>query len=332
MTSTTKPDYWSILGISPGSDLIQIKTAFRKEARRWHPDLNVNDVNAEDRFKLVNEAYAVLSDPKKRASWESSNISFKASDDIFSNGFPTYDEYIKIVLGIEIENDPYNKYQSKETEPDNNFENELEDEFEDELEDELEDDLYNNSSQYDQSNFVPAKSPKPSPPVRKATEIETLVELSPEEALLGSSIQIELVDGTLVEVNTPPFAGDGWRLRLSGVVIGGEDHFLQLRVQTEDNLRIDGLRVFYKLELFPQDALFGCAIEVPTLNGPVTLQVPPNSSSGRLLRLRGRGLQYEELCGDQIVEIIVVIPEDLSEAELALYRRLQELSFDRFKA
>lgn len=148
--------------------------------------------------------------------------------------------------------------------------------------------------------------------------------------MCGCTIQIELVDGTLVEVDTPPFAGDGWRLRLSGVAYGGEDHFLQLRVQTEEGLRIDGLRVLYRLELFPQDALFGCAIEIPTLDGPVTLQVPPNSSSGRLLRLRGRGLEYNEFSGDQIVEIVVVIPADLSEAELALYRRLQELSDEVF--
>ena len=101
-----------------------------------------------------------------------------------------------------------------------------------------------------------------------------------------------------------------------------------MRVQTEDGLRIDGLRVLYRLELLPHDALFGCAVDVPTLDGLVTLQVPPNSSSGRLLRLRGRGMEYEELCGDQIVEIVVVIPSNLSDAEIALYRRLQELALE----
>ena len=73
MTPIGNPDYWSILGLSPGSDLDQIKRAFRKEARRWHPDLNINDINAEERFKLVNEAYAILSDPKKRIEWQTKN-------------------------------------------------------------------------------------------------------------------------------------------------------------------------------------------------------------------------------------------------------------------
>ena len=72
MTSTAKPEYWSLLGLKPDSDPSQLKRAFRREARKWHPDLNINDVNAEERFKLVNEAYAVLSDPVKKAEWENS--------------------------------------------------------------------------------------------------------------------------------------------------------------------------------------------------------------------------------------------------------------------
>jgi DnaJ-class molecular chaperone len=99
-------------------------------------------------------------------------------------------------------------------------------------------------------------------------------------------------------------------------------------VQTEEGLRVDGLRVLYRLELLPADAALGCAVDIPTLSGPVTLQVPPGSSSGRLLRLRGRGLSLNERRGDQLVEIVVVIPSSLSEAERALYRRLQELALD----
>ena len=98
---------------------------------------------------------------------------------------------------------------------------------------------------------------------------------------------------------------------------------------TDDGLRIDGLRVHYRLELLPPDAALGCAVDVPTLSGPVTLQVPPGSSSGRLLRLRGRGLQLGDDCGDQLVEIVIVIPAALDDDERALYQRLQELSLER---
>jgi DnaJ-class molecular chaperone len=123
-------------------------------------------------------------------------------------------------------------------------------------------------------------------------------------------------------------AGDGWRLRLAGVTPGGGDHFLQLRVRTEEGLRIDGLRVLYPLELTPAEAALGCQVVVPTLRGEVKLRVPPGSSSGRLLRLRGRGQEWGELRGDQLVEVRIVVPEALDDAEAALYRRLQELAND----
>ena len=70
MTSTAEPDYWSLLGVDSDCTDQQLKRAFRREARRWHPDLNSNDPIAEERFKLVNEAYAVLSDPRRREAWQ----------------------------------------------------------------------------------------------------------------------------------------------------------------------------------------------------------------------------------------------------------------------
>ena len=180
----------------------------------------------------------------------------------------------------------------------------------------------------DPENFdYPATSPYEPPPIKSFEDVETIIELSPEEALYGSSILVELEDQTVVEVDTPPFAGDGWRLRLENVAKGGKDHYLHLKVQTENGLRIDGLRVIYKLELFPPDALLGCAVDVPTLDGNVTLQVPPKSSTGRMLRLKGRGLSTGDETGDQYVEIVVVIPADIKDEEIALYTRLQELSF-----
>ena len=180
---------------------------------------------------------------------------------------------------------------------------------------------------YKRQNYeYPTTSPEEPPPVKLHQDIETIIELTPDEALYGTSILIELEDETVVEVDTPPFAGDGWRLRLENIARGGKDHYLQLKVQTECGLRIDGLRVLYKLELFPHDALLGCAVEVPTLDGNVTLQVPPKSSTGRMLRLKGRGLTFEDNVGDQYVEILVVIPADINDEEIALYTRLQELS------
>jgi hypothetical protein len=168
-------------------------------------------------------------------------------------------------------------------------------------------------------------SPAPPPPIRAETDQESIVTLSPEQALNGERVELDLPDGTVVEVWTPPRAGDGWRLRLEGVAPGGRDHFLQLRVRTPEGLRVEGLRLHFTLEISAPEAALGCHAVVPTLDGPVRLKVPAGSSSGRLLRLRSRGLSQGNEVGDQIVELRIVVPASLGEAEQALYRRLLEL-------
>jgi curved DNA-binding protein len=290
-------DYWQVLGLEPGADPARLKRAFRDQARRWHPDLNGNDPVAEERFKLVNEAYAVLSDPRRRRAWEAGEEAGGAqgggrSNDPFAQGFPNFESYLDELLGP-----PRESREEPQEEP---------------LEESRE-------------ARVTTSSPPP-PPVRASEAQETLVELEPEQALAGERVELELHDGTVVEVWTPPLAGDGWRLRLPGLAPGGADHFLHLRVRTPEGLRVDGLRVLYALELTPAEAALGCHQLVPTLAGPVRLRIPAGSSSGRLLRLRGRGLRLGEQVGDQIVELRIVVPAQLSEAEEALYRRLQELA------
>ena len=309
MTTSSKKDYLSILGLSSEFDDVELKKAFRREARKWHPDLNKNDINAEDRFKLINEAYEFLRDPVRRVKSIDSNSSNDKNFNKYSTGFPEFKDYLNSLFGFEYESE---------------LDNESYDQTSDFYEEEKPDEIFNEEefNSYD----YPARSPEEPPPVKLHQDIETIIELTPDEALSGASILIELEDQTVVEVDTPPFAGDGWRLRLENIAKGGKDHYLQLKVQTENGLRIDGLRVLYKLELFPPDALLGCAVEVPTLDGNVTLQVPPKSSTGRLLRLKGRGLSFGENIGDQFVEILVVIPADINDEEIALYTRLQELS------
>ncbi len=299
MTTSSKKDYLSILGLPPDFDDKELKKAFRREARKWHPDLNKNDLNAEERFKLINEAYEYLRDPNVRKNSSDEKKQDDKENNNFEKGFPDFQDYLDSLFGYEYSQKNYEEYDDESINTNN-------DEF--------------NNHDY------PTTSPDEPPPVKLHQDIETIIELTPDEALNGASILIELEDETVVEVDTPPFAGDGWRLRLENIAIGGKDHYLQLKVQTESGLRIDGLRVLYKLELFPHDALLGCAVEVPTLDGNVTLQVPPKSSTGRMLRLKGRGLTFEDNVGDQYVEILVVIPADINDEEIALYTRLQELS------
>ena len=307
-------DYWQVLDLAPGADGALLKQAFREQARRWHPDLNGNDPVAEERFKLVNEAYAVLSDPLRRRAWEAgegTNAGPTDQDAPFATGFPEFQDYLDTLFGTRSaaadreDPAPASEAPSVDDEEDS------------------------------PRSWVPrwgpfgaaavTPSPAPPPPVRASKDQESVVALSPEQALSGERVELDLPDGTVVELWTPPRAGDGWRLRLEGVAPGGRDHFLQLRVRTPEGLRVEGLRLHYTLELSAPEAALGCHAIVPTLGGPVRLRVPAGSSSGRLLRLRSRGLSQGNEIGDQIVELRIVVPPSLSEAEQALYRRLLEL-------
>ncbi|MEN9766464.1 DnaJ domain-containing protein [Vulcanococcus sp.] len=292
MSSSDTINHWAVLGLEPGADASSLKRAFRQQARRWHPDLNGDDPHAEEQFKAVNEAYAVLSDPVRREHWEAGlddATAAAAGLDPFATGFPAFEDYLDVLF-----NRPRRRQQE--------------------------------TSQHESRRGDVTTAPPPPPPVTATVDVESSVDLTPEQALEGVRVELDLPDGSAVEVWTPPMAGDGWRLRLAGVAPGGRDHFLQLRVRTEEGLRIDGLRVLYQLELSPAEGALGCTAVVPTLDGPVQLRIPPGSSSGRLLRLRGRGLSRGDMSGDQLVEIRLVVPQGLTEAEEALYRRLQELS------
>jgi len=301
-TAAATLDPWAVLGLAPGADAAALKRAFRAQARRWHPDLNDNDPVAEEKFKQVNEAYALLSDPRRRRAWEAGEPDPEGGPvaaDPFAAGFPAFETYLEQLFGTPRRSSAAAAGDGEEPDPAGTA-----------------------------SGSVTAAEPA-SPPVRATSPSETVVSLTPEQAQAGSRVEVELADGTVLEVWTPPLAGDGWRLRLPGLGAGGTDHFLQLRVVSDEGLRIDGLRVLYQLEISPAEAVLGCRVVVPTLQGPVKLTVPAGSSSGRLLRLRGRGLRDGDLQGDQLVELRIVVPQEVSDAELALYRRLQELALEQ---
>jgi DnaJ-class molecular chaperone len=307
-------DYWQVLDLAPGADGALLKQAFREQARRWHPDLNGNDPVAEERFKLVNEAYAVLSDPLRRRNWEAGEgtIAGPADQDApFATGFPEFQDYLDTLFGTQpvpsawedLAPIPDAPPAAEGIDPPRSW--------------------VPRWGPFGAAAVTP--SPAPPPPIRAETDQKSIVALSPEQALNGERVELDLPDGTVVEVWTPPRAGDGWRLRLEGVAPGGRDHFLQLRVRTPEGLRVEGLRLHFTLEISAPEAALGCHAVVPTLDGPVRLKVPAGSSSGRLLRLRSRGLSQGNEVGDQIVELRIVVPASLGEAEQALYRRLLEL-------
>ena len=195
MPISSKKDYLSILGLTNEFDEKELKKAFRREARKQHPDLNKNDLNAEDRFKLINEAYEYLSDPSKRDEFSETNSQNNSYSNNFRKGFPDFQDYLDSLFGYEYTPKNYDEYNN---EP-----------FQDES-------IHIDNNEFNDYEY-PATSPEEPPPVKLHQDIETIIELTPDEALNGASILIQLEDETVVEVDTPPFAGDGWRLRLENI-------------------------------------------------------------------------------------------------------------------
>ena len=202
MTTSSKKDYLSILGLSPDFDNKELKKAFRREARKWHPDLNKNDINAEERFKLINEAYEYLRDPNVRKNSSDEKNQDDKENNNFEKGFPDFQDYLDSLFGYEYSPKNYEEYDDES--------------FDDES-------INTNNDEFNNYEY-PTTSPEEPPPVKLHQDIETVIELTPDEALNGAAILIELEDETLVEVDTPPFAGDGWRLRLENIARGGKDH------------------------------------------------------------------------------------------------------------
>ncbi|KKZ11710.1 MAG: hypothetical protein TE42_07235 [Candidatus Synechococcus spongiarum SP3] len=293
-------DVWAVLGLQPGASAAELKRAFRQQARRWHPDLNPGDPTAEERFKSVNAAYAVLSAPSRQQAWQQGRDRSTSGEDL--SGFPSFEDYLAHLFG---RRQPVDRSSPSPPPP-------------------------GRAEPAQAAPPPPSRSPEssaepPSTPPKPRPWRETALALTLQQAWTGSRHLVALPDGTHVEVHTPPGAGDGWRLRLAGVAPDGGDHLLRLHVRTREGLRLDGWHVRYRLDVSPADAALGAQVTVPSLHGPVELAIPPRCSSGQLLRLRRCGFCTDEDCGDQIVELRIVIPSALPEVVVELYRQLQDL-------
>ena len=177
------------MGLSPDFDNSDLKKAFRREARKWHPDLNKNDLNAEERFKLINEAYEYLRDPNVRKNSSDEENQGDKENNNFEKGFPDFQDYLDSLFGYEYSSKSYDDYND---EP-----------FEDESIN-IDNDKFNNYE-------YPTTSPEEPPPVKLHQDIETIIELTPEEALNGATILIELEDCLLY---TSPSPRDGLLSRM----------------------------------------------------------------------------------------------------------------------
>jgi curved DNA-binding protein len=319
---TTFRDYYDVLGVSRTATADEIKKAYRKLARKHHPDVNPDDPGATDRFKEVSEAYEVLSDPEKRQRYDALGENWRAGDNFtpppgWSDGRQT---------GGAPRGQPGVQYGDLG-------------------------DLFGSQggfSDFFESLFGDRRAPRAGPEfAMRGFDREAELPLSLEEAHRGGTRRLVLPDDRepagesrtrSVEITIPPGVRDGSVLRLAGQGEAGSgnapagDLLLHVRLLPHPLFTLTGdgdLQM--ELPVAPWEAALGAKVFVPTLDGSAKLTIPPATQGGQRLRLRGQGMSRRSGGrGDEYVRLKVVNPPSLSPEERNLYEQLAAAS--RFDA
>ncbi|MDA0266599.1 MAG: J domain-containing protein [Cyanobacteria bacterium] len=311
-------NYFELLGVAQSASAADIKRAYRQMARKYHPDLNPGNKEAEERFKLLGEAYDVLSTPEKRAQyeeysrfwkqkgfWDKANAGgrFNLGKVDFSE-FGDFNRFVDQLLNRRDSPRPTPDYRpetgSRPSEPQPR--------------------RPRRNPAYDSPSSAPSR-----PTNRRDAEANLTVPL--ERAYAGGQERVRLEDGRSLEVNMPAGMVTGQRIRLKGQGIGGGNLYLRIEVEPHPFFTVDGNNIVCRVPITPSEAALGGTIEVPTLDGPVRMTIPAGVQSGKRLRLADKGYPTgRDHQGDQIVVLEVVIPTTLSDRERALYAEIHELS------
>lgn len=279
-------DYYEILGVPSGADADVIKSAYRRLARKYHPDVS-KERDAEERFKSINEAYEVLRDQKKR----------EAYDQLRAGGYRPGQDF----------RPPPNWGQEHEFEfgDDNSG-------FSDFFE-----------SLFGRMRGGPGPAGAgPQASQRRARDMRARLDIDLELAFRGGSERIQ-VGGRTLEVRIPAGILPGQNIRLAGQGGGGGDLMLEIHYRRHPRFEVDGRDVTVRVPVAPWEAALGAKIQVPTLAGAVDLTVPASTSGGRRMRLKARGLPGTPP-GDQYVQIEIQTPPADDEERRAFYEKMRE--------
>ncbi|MBD2481122.1 DnaJ C-terminal domain-containing protein [Planktothrix sp. FACHB-1365] len=320
MPGTDYKDYYSILGLDKAATADDIKKAYRKLARKYHPDMNPGNKQAEASFKEVNEAYEVLSDTDKRGKYDQfgqywnqaggagwpggagSNVDFSGFD--FSQ-FNSFDEFINALLGRGgggprpgASSSRSYSYRAQPGNPSG----------------------FGGGAYNDFSSGFNNRNPS------AVADSEAIVTLSLSEAFHGTQKRY----GT-GEVTIPAGVKPGSKIRVRGqgqldpYTQQRGDLYLKVELQPHPFFQFDGENLVCELPLTPDEVALGTSVEVPTPDGMVTMNIPPGIRSGQSLRLRGKGWPKPKGGGrtDQLVKIVVVPPKELNSNEREYYEKIR---------
>ena len=316
--ATDFKDYYQILGIKKDASADDIKKAYRKLARKYHPDLNPGDKAAETKFKEINEAQEVLSDPEKRKKydqygqyWQQAGQAGAAPGGSYSTG------------GFNVNTDGFNFSQY------GNFE-------------EFINEMLGRTGAGTRSSYSYRTSPGGfggfgddfggSYGDTSAQDSEASIALTFSEAFNGTQKQFRIGNET-VKVRIPSGAKTGSRLRIKGKgqasPFSGQrgDLYLNIELQPHALFKFKGDNLVAEIPITPEEAVLGAEITVPTPEGKVTMKVPPGVDSGQSLRLKNKGWRKpNNQRSNLMVELKIVTPKDLSDTEREYYQKLQQLS------
>lgn len=307
--AVTYQDYYKLLGVDRKAKQEDISKAFKKLARKYHPDLNPGDKKAEEEFKKINEAYEVLKDPEKRKLYDQFGSDWEHGQQ-FQGGNQSYGNM----------NFDFNGQNMGGTDFSDFFES-----------------IFGGArggGSFGGGSFG-GFSQKP----RRGRDVEAELPLSLRDVMHGGKRQVTLqMPGgpRTLEVNVPAGIRDGAKLRLAGQgdpsSSGGQpgDLFLRVRYLPDDYFKVDGDNLHADIALAPWEAVLGAKVPVRALEGEVELKIPAGTSSGRKFRLRGKGLGSPGKRGDLIVKAMIMSPTSLTDQERELWQKLSDIS--TFKA
>jgi curved DNA-binding protein len=289
-------DYYETLGVEPSAGEAELKTAYRRLARKYHPDVS-KEKGAEERFKAVNEAYEVLRDKEKRAQYDQLRSQgyrpgeeFRPPPDFGGQGGPGFGGFNQ------------GGFRFDDAAGGGGFSDFFE-------------------SLFGGGRGGPQRGPAPVGDLRAKLSI-------PLDVAYSGGIQRIGIDNRTLEVKVPAGIRPGQVIRLAGQGHSAgarrSDLLLEIDYRPHADFEVDGRNILYSLSLAPWEAALGTTVSVPTLGGPVDLRVPADSDAGRKLRLRGRGLPGKPAAGDQIVEIEIRAPRAETEEQRKLYQQMAE--------